>query len=94
MGVSEEIAPDVEVHVLPSVELAEIGLAGPVITASVFWVKSVTASVIGAWLYDKLKSAKGRTIEIDHREIHLNDEGQIVRIIEDHVRKDDSSPRP
>jgi hypothetical protein len=45
----------------------------------------VPASLVAAWLYDKLKYHRSRQISIDRREIHIS-KGELTKIIEETIK--------
>lgn len=54
------------------------------ISIVISFAAGIPASIVAAWLYDKLKHGRSRQISINHREIYL-DKGQITKIIEDSI---------
>ncbi len=44
-----------------------------------------SSTVVATWLIDKFRG-RAQKIEIDRREVDLNDEGQVVRIVEEKIK--------
>lgn len=55
------------------------------VTVVIGFATGIPASLVAAWLYDKLKYHRSNQISINRREIHMS-EGELTKIIEETIK--------
>jgi len=65
---------------------AEAEVSAIILRLTLQFGAAVGASLVARWLVDRLKGRIEKLV-IDRREIQINDEGKISRIIEEHIEK-------